>query len=69
MAHNREEGNSAPAAEPPNGDLGGYTIDELRTLWDAGIASGPSEDGPSIMERLRRKIQAGTTNTRLPPKG
>jgi antitoxin ParD1/3/4 len=36
--------------------LDGYSVDELRALWDAGIASGPRESGPPIMKRLREKI-------------
>jgi len=67
MARDREEANGVPGAEPANGGRGGYSIDELRALWDTGVASGPSENGPMIMERLRRKILAGTTSTRLPP--
>lgn len=38
--------------------LAGYSIDELRVLWDAGIASGPSKPGPPIMKRLRAKYAA-----------
>jgi hypothetical protein len=63
MARNPEGGRPAPEAGPAGGDLSGYTIDELRALRDAGTASGPSENGPMVMERLRRKIQAGTTST------
>ncbi|MHA6643065.1 type II toxin-antitoxin system ParD family antitoxin [Mesorhizobium sp. A623] len=36
-------------------DLFGYTLEELRTLVQEGIDSGPARDGPPIMERLRAK--------------
>ncbi|KUM24068.1 addiction module antitoxin [Mesorhizobium loti] len=36
-------------------DLLGYTVEELRELVQEGIDSGPAQDGPSIMERLRAK--------------
>ena len=36
-------------------DLFGYTLDELRALVQEGIESGPAQDGPPIMERLRAK--------------
>jgi antitoxin ParD1/3/4 len=36
--------------------LAGYSVEELRALWNAGIASGPRQPGPPIMKRLREKI-------------
>ncbi|RWM92526.1 MAG: type II toxin-antitoxin system ParD family antitoxin [Mesorhizobium sp.] len=36
-------------------DLHGYTVEELRTLVQEGIDSGPALDGRPIMERLRAK--------------
>lgn len=39
-------------------DNHGYTIAELRKLVQDGIDSGPSREGPPIMERLRAKYQA-----------
>jgi antitoxin ParD1/3/4 len=41
--------------------LGGYSIDELRVLWDAGVASGPARPGPPIMKRLRAKYAGKRT--------
>jgi antitoxin ParD1/3/4 len=41
--------------------LAGYSIDELRALWDAGVASGPARPGPPIMKRLRAKYAAKRT--------
>lgn len=39
-------------------DLFGYTVEELRALWDEGIASGPGQPGPPIMEKLIAKYEA-----------
>lgn len=39
-------------------DLLGYTVEELRALWDEGIASGPAQPGPPFMEQLIAKYEA-----------
>jgi antitoxin ParD1/3/4 len=39
-------------------DLLGYTVEELRKLWDEGVASGPSTPGNEVMERLQAKYAA-----------
>jgi antitoxin ParD1/3/4 len=39
-------------------DLLGYTVEELRQFWDAGIASGEAKPGREVMERLRAKYAA-----------
>lgn len=39
-------------------DLFGYTLEELRTLIQEGIDSGPSKDGPTVMTRLQAKYEA-----------
>ncbi|BCH31829.1 transcriptional regulator [Mesorhizobium sp. L-8-10] len=39
-------------------DLFGYTLEELRALIQEGIDSGPSNDGPMVMVRLRAKYEA-----------
>jgi antitoxin ParD1/3/4 len=39
-------------------DLFGYTLEELRVLVQEGIDSGPGEDGPLVMERLKAKARA-----------
>ena len=31
-------------------------IEEIRRLWDEGITSGPSVDGPTAMEELKAKF-------------
>lgn len=31
-------------------------VDELRRLWDEGLASGPSEDGQAAFARLRGRL-------------
>ena len=31
-------------------------IEELRRLWDEGLASGPSEDGKAAFSRLRARL-------------
>jgi antitoxin ParD1/3/4 len=36
-------------------DLLGYTIEELRVLWDEGVASGGSKPGAEVIARLRAK--------------
>jgi antitoxin ParD1/3/4 len=38
-------------------------IDELRRLWDEGIASGPAVDGEEAFARIKAKLDArlGTT--------
>jgi antitoxin ParD1/3/4 len=36
-------------------DLLGYTIEELRALWDEGVASGGSKPGIDVIKRLRAK--------------
>ena len=33
-------------------------IEEIGRLWDIGVASGPSVDGPEAMERINRKLEA-----------
>ena len=40
-------------------DLHGYTVEELRSLWDEGIASGEAKPGAEILERLRARFAAG----------
>ena len=42
----------------------GYSIDELRALVQQGIDSGPTEDGPTVMARIKAKARA-----RLAPMG
>jgi antitoxin ParD1/3/4 len=32
------------------------TIEELRRIWDAGIASGPATDGDQAFARMRERI-------------
>jgi antitoxin ParD1/3/4 len=39
-------------------DLLGYTLEELRALWDEGIASGEAKPAGPILERLRAKYTA-----------
>jgi antitoxin ParD1/3/4 len=39
-------------------DLFGYTVEELRALWDEGVASGEPKPGPPIMEKLLAKYEA-----------
>jgi antitoxin ParD1/3/4 len=39
-------------------DLFGYTVEELRTLIQEGIDSGPAADGPAFMENLMAKYEA-----------
>ena len=39
-------------------DLFGYSLEELRARWDAGVESGPPMPAPPFMERLRAKYQA-----------
>ena len=39
-------------------DLLGYTVEELRLLWDEGVASGQAKPGGEVMERLRVKYAA-----------
>ena len=39
-------------------DLLGYTVEELRLLWDEGVASGHAKPGGAVMERLRVKYAA-----------
>lgn len=39
-------------------DLLGYTVEELRALWDEGIASGPPKPADPILDRLRAKYAA-----------
>ncbi len=34
-------------------------IDELRRLWDEGIASGEPEDGPAAFARIRQQVAGG----------
>ena len=31
-------------------------LDELRRIWDEGLASGPGEDGAAAFARLRRRL-------------
>ena len=37
-------------------------VAELRRLWQEGIASGPSEEGLVVFERLRRRYPQGARN-------
>lgn len=39
-------------------DLHGYTVEELRSLWDEGISSGASADGGEFVEKLAAKYRA-----------
>ena len=39
-------------------DLYGYTLEELRGLIQEGIDSGPGEDGPTAMARLKARALA-----------
>jgi antitoxin ParD1/3/4 len=39
-------------------DLLGYTVEELRALWDEGVASGEAKPGDAVMTRLRTKYGA-----------
>jgi antitoxin ParD1/3/4 len=39
-------------------DLLGYTIEELRALWDEGVTSSGSKPGSEVMARLRAKYAA-----------
>jgi antitoxin ParD1/3/4 len=39
-------------------DLLGYTVEELRKLWDEGVASGEAKPGAEVMKRLRAKYAA-----------
>ncbi len=39
-------------------DLLGYTVEELRALWDEGITSGPAKPAGPILDRLRAKYAA-----------
>jgi antitoxin ParD1/3/4 len=43
--------------------LAGYSIDELRALWDTGVKSGPARPGPPIMKRLRAKYVGKRTRS------
>jgi antitoxin ParD1/3/4 len=38
-------------------DLFGYTVEELRTLIQEGIDSGPAEDGPAVMEEIKAEAR------------
>lgn len=38
-------------------DLHGYTVEELRRLWDEGIASGPPTDGRKAFARVRERME------------
>jgi antitoxin ParD1/3/4 len=33
-------------------------VEELRRLWDAGVASGPSRDGEEAFARIRQRLLA-----------
>jgi antitoxin ParD1/3/4 len=33
-------------------------VEELRRLWDAGVASGPSSDGEEAFARIRQRLLA-----------
>lgn len=39
-------------------DLYGYSVEELRTLVQEGIDSGPGSDGPEFMSRLMARYEA-----------
>lgn len=39
-------------------DLHGYTVEELRHLWDEGIESGPGDDADAVISRLQAKYKA-----------
>lgn len=45
-------------------DLFGYSLEELRSLVQEGIDSGPAKDGPAVMERLRAKYEARTNGAK-----
>jgi antitoxin ParD1/3/4 len=34
------------------------TIEVMRRLWDAGIASGPTVDGEEAFQRIKQKLVA-----------
>jgi antitoxin ParD1/3/4 len=36
-------------------DLLGYTVEELRGLWDEGVASGEAKPGETVMARLKAR--------------
>ncbi|BDA85767.1 hypothetical protein Sa4125_33090 [Aureimonas sp. SA4125] len=40
-------------------DLLGYTVEELRALVDAGIASGPALDAAEVFTGIREKVRTG----------
>jgi antitoxin ParD1/3/4 len=44
-------------------DLLGFTVEELRRLWDEGVASGEAKPGGEVMERLRTKYSAMSSAT------
>jgi antitoxin ParD1/3/4 len=44
-------------------DLLGYTVEELRRLWDEGVASGEAKHGGEVMDRLRTKYSAMSSAT------
>jgi len=35
-------------------------VDELRRLWDAGIASGEAQDGEAVFSRLAARLNKAT---------
>lgn len=39
-------------------ELLGYSVEEIRALWDEGVASGPARAGEPILERLRERYAA-----------
>jgi antitoxin ParD1/3/4 len=39
-------------------------VEELRRLWDEGLASGPPVDGESAFARLRARLDSAAANTK-----
>ena len=42
-------------------------VEELRCLWDEGLASGPGKDGKVVFDRLRARLAAGREVFDVPP--
>lgn len=39
-------------------ELHGYTVEELRRLWDESVARGSAVDGEEAFARLRKRIES-----------